>query len=404
MTLRQIRNRVVSQIAVFVGSRSRRAVREVSPLDEGRVAVLSPASHGSLGDEALMAGSIACGQTHDLNVSVLTEGDHTQWPFSSPVHSMDSSSRLAKFRWDETWLRSQPSPERLVVIGADSVDGVYGLRSLSQRVDLLNQQVARGGLAYLANFSIRDRPSRDALRILRTLSPNVTLEARDRYSQRRAQGFLDREVSSAPDVAQYLSPLHTPTTEKLAALTSRWRNQGIVPISIVPNAHFGALYGDGEKLVDQFVALIQALESKGFGCVLLAHDLREDPGDPTLVREIVSRFPEGRSTALFIPRSAGEAKAAISTTDLCMTARMHAAVAALSQDIATVGLDYVDKFQGQFEWYGELSNVIPRETLLTPEAILEAVQVAIAQPARHTASTVRKTTPIWAQTNSHAQS
>lgn len=63
----------------------------------------------------------------------------------------------------------------------------------------------------------------------------------------------------------------------------------------------------------------------------------------------------------------------IATTDLLVTGRMHAAVAALSQGVPCIGLDYVDKFAGQFDWWNARVDAVPRDLLKRTDILADRV-------------------------------
>lgn len=385
---------LVSMIAVREAKRSKDATAQ-AVLDRQTIATVSPAAYGSLGDEALMMGAFHCNTRSGYRSLMLTDGDANPWPVDVHAKSMDGSSLRAQFVWGDQWLVGMSRPHKVVVVGADSVDGVYGLRSLSQRVTLLNRHLASGGRAYLSNFSMRVEPSPDAVRILRALDPAVTLEARDVESQKRAMRYLDREVSVAPDIAQFLAPKVSAAVIRVREIFQKWRDCDLKVVVIVPNAHLGSLYGSPEIVERRFTEFTQLMLEAGFGCAVVSHDIREDPGDPDLCRRIVSNFGPEQAVRSVIPQSASEAKAIIGEADLCVTARMHAAVSGLSQDVATLGLDYVDKFIGQFAWYGQELNVIDRSVLNEPETLARTSILTFEAGAGRKAAEVRALLPSW---------
>lgn len=197
--------------------------------------------------------------------------------------------------------------------------------------------------------------------------------ARDKHSQRRTTRLLRRPIGLAPDIGQLLEPLPLgEIDERVIDQVQSWRGQGLKIVTIVPNAHFGVLYGNSRRFVDEFSDVLSAFLAEGFACIVLAHETRRLPGDPKLVAEIVRRQRPGSKVLPWFPNSAAEAKAVISLGDICFTARLHAGVAALSLGIPAVGVDYVDKFHGQFEWFGQEARVLSREALSDPQVVLRA--------------------------------
>ncbi|MFI2565627.1 polysaccharide pyruvyl transferase family protein [Paenarthrobacter sp. NPDC018779] len=361
----------------------------------GVTAVLSPASYGSFGDEGMILGSrdsiIASSGTPQL----YTPGPVEPWTAMgvAGVRSIDRVIALGRMHMDARKLRLLTRAERVVVLGADSIDGAYGIRSISQRVSLLNVSVAQGRRAELANFSFRRNPSPDALTSLRRLDKRVRLTARDKNSQQRAAEALQRDVGVFPDVAAYMKPGEGPAIDALQA----WVAGRDRPVAVlVPNAHLAAFNGTGYKEVARrFQSYMIALLDAGFAVVVLPHDVREEPGDIAMSEQLVGGT-SGEDVMLAVPRHAQEAKGMLALADVVVTARMHAGVAALSQGVPCVGLDYVDKFSGQFHWYGADELVVAWES--NPDAHLVAelgVKAASTIPGVTAKPDFVSTPPPW---------
>lgn len=323
----------------------------------GRTRVILPAPHGSFGDEAM--GIVAARKYPDADLVV--PGDPAPWRSLVPdpvrvlsLGDLTVGPGMTPTRRTVDALAEGP----VVVIGADTLAGDYELSLLATRVRLLNAAVAAGHPASLVNFSLPENIHPDARRILRRLDAGVTVRARDSVSARRAQDVFGREVSCAPDIAAELEPAGEV-------------GEGS-PVVFVPNAHLGGMYGvTTEELVDLWrntgVQLGQPVE-------VVVHDIREDVGDLELGRRIALALEEsGIPAAVTVPATAAEAKGAISGARVCISARMHACVAALSSGVPTVGIGYVGKFSGQFAWYGDLGAVVEYRPDLTAEEIVDLV-------------------------------
>ncbi|MBO9704837.1 MAG: polysaccharide pyruvyl transferase family protein [Arthrobacter sp.] len=364
--------------------------------DAGVTAVLSPASYGSFGDEGMMQGSRDSVVAAAGRPELFTPGDRKPWSDMgvAGVRSVDGVIAVGGMHIDARKFAQLTRADRVVVLGADSIDGAYGIRSISQRVSLLNVAVAQGRFAELANFSFRKKASQDALASLRQLDPRVRLTARDRNSQQRIVAALQRDVEVFPDVAAYMKPSSTPAVQELVA----WMDSRDLPTAVlVPNNHLAAFNGSGhEEVKRRFADYRSALIDAGFAVVVLAHDIREDPGDVALSRELASRTDPELCRAA-VPRNAQEAKGMLGAASVVVTARMHAGVAALSQGVPCVGLDYVDKFTGQFEWYGADDFVVAWEEHPEPSEVARLAQRALDHSGarEHAAPAFVSTPPSW---------
>ncbi|NUL46087.1 polysaccharide pyruvyl transferase family protein [Cellulosimicrobium funkei] len=240
----------------------------------------------------------------------------------------------------------------LVVIGADSMDFAYGVRNASAKLSALNLAANSGAPATLFNFSLRQDISREGRRLLKFLHPDVRVIARDTLSQARAKELLDRDdVSTVPDVGILLEPQETSESEQIQAWANTKRTA-----ALTVNNHLGVTFSS-RNMLDYFVDLGKVLLGAGYEVLVIAHDTRPSPNDPALAKAVSERL--GKATRVGLPSTAREAKAMISHVDVHLASRMHAAVASLSQGIPTIGLDYVDKFRGQFSWYQAEEFVIP---------------------------------------------
>lgn len=139
------------------------------------------------------------------------------------------------------------------------------------------------------------------------------------------------------------------------------------------------MYGVGtEHLVTLWRDLGHRMRERGDDrpVEVVVHDVRDSVGDVALGRRIVEALAEvGVDATLTVPATAAEAKAAIAAADHCVSARMHACVAALSSGVPTVGIGYVGKFSGQFDWYGDLGSVLEYRPDLAADEILERIAI-----------------------------
>ncbi|MCU1569979.1 MAG: hypothetical protein JWR33_720 [Naasia sp.] len=342
---------------------------------------------GSLGDQALVAGAEEELERGGHTWNLLAPGPAAPWAAVTerPTYSETGRLALGGTVWRPRHL-AEAAPGGIIMIGADSMDGAYGVRGVSVRISALNLAARAGGVASLVNFSMRETVPPGIARLIRSLDPRVRLVARDRLSASRLRKTAPgREVDSAPDVAILLRPLVSQQVRDFLALVRR-RNENQLPVAaLVPNRHLAGLAGGraGDD-VAYFRACARVLLDAGYFVILLAHDVRPRPGDPHLIARVESSLAD-RNVLAVLPRSAPEAKAVLATTELVVSARMHAAVASLSSGVPTIGLDYLDKFCGQFEWYG-MERYVTRWT----DAFSDDSLASLVHTARDTGAALRR--------------
>jgi glycosyltransferase involved in cell wall biosynthesis/polysaccharide pyruvyl transferase WcaK-like protein len=356
-----------------------------------RIRVVLPASHGSFGDEAMGLVAADCLHNQGRGVDLVVPGDADPWRSDVP-DGVDvlplSDITLGPGNTPTAATVDALATGPLVVIGADTLAGDYELSLLALRIRMLNIAAGSGRSAALVNFSLPATVHPDAQRILRTLSPDVLVRARDPLSAERAGEILGREVSCTPDIAALLQPSRAtvPDTTDTADTTSASSGRA----ALVPNAHLGGMYGvTTEHLVDLWqqtgVAFDRPVE-------VVVHDIRPSVGDIDLGERIAAALQDaGVDATLTVPATAAEAKAALAAAEVCVSARMHACVAALSSGVPTVGIGYVGKFSGQFSWYGSLGKVLEYRPDLAADEVVEAVDAIVTQGADTTGAA---TTPV----------
>ncbi|MCU1473163.1 polysaccharide pyruvyl transferase family protein [Amnibacterium sp.] len=338
--------------------RRRGPARSAAPA-EGRVNVLMPAGEGSLGDEALIFGTseLAARARRTASFWLLGAAPSLLDRGLDEVRDSHTIVRMALSRLNAHG-RSRAQGADLIVVGADTISGDYEHRFLAARVEALNHASAAGRSAKLVNCSETRAPSTLSVRLLGGLRDDVEVWARDRDSQERLLALLDRPVALAPDVGCLVTPRGS----------GRFRPPSDGPFAVfVPNAHFSAHLGlDEGELIGAWRDVIRALPMP---VVVLPHDVRGFPGDVDLAR----RLTAVSGAALHVPTDVHDAKDVLARASLVVSARMHACVGALSSGTPTVGLEYLEKFRGQFAWYGELGRTVPERAVCDPDEIGQAV-------------------------------
>ena len=123
--------------------------------------------------------------------------------------------------------------------------------------------------------------------------------------------------------------------------------------------------------------MIDRLEEMRCHVYFVPHDVRARNDDIGAAREVSSRHAHS-TMGVWIPESAAHAKALLSISDLVVSGRMHAAIAALSQGIPAVGIAYQDKFEGVFAQVGQQDCLVAEESHAGLASTVESVLVTKA--------------------------
>ena len=337
--------------------------------------VVLPAAFGSMGDEALSAGTIVGATALGMPIRMWAPGSGVGWadieeePHTRSLQELmvGGSALLNRRARDEFGSRD------LLVIGADTIGGDYLHGFIGYRTAALSQAVHNGRRAKLVNFSFGSHPTSTAVSLLRSLPEQVELWARDSASRERAANALDREIGLAPDIGALTRAVETAASEAFLA-----RLVGKQFVVLVPNAHFATKgWLSRAEVVRNWVELAVKL-GKTYSVVILPHDVRKRPGDVALANEITNELVDKVDVSVFVPSSAGEAKRILEQSAAVVSARMHACVGALSSGVPCIGIEYLGKFIGQFEWYGHLGSVIPLNESANSEHIVDLVEAHVA--------------------------
>jgi len=374
---RRIRNILDRYLAVGTNAIQRLRGQDRVSSDTRTVSLLLPASHGSMGDDAMRAGVAAGVEAIGVPIKIWAPGAIREWPSDTRIGSIHS---LGPLRVGQSGLLTRDacrvfSDSAVIVIGADTISGDYLHGDLAYRVAVLRHAVRSGNRALLVNFSFAENPTMTALHLLRSLPREVELWARDDISRERAARMLSREVLVAPDVAALAEVI---ATDRARALTTRLENPGYIGFS--PNAHLETLGWFSRRALVSFWVNLSLQFLDDYEVVLLPHDIRRRPGDTGLAEEICRGIllESGRKAAVFVPGSAGEAKYVLGSAKGVVSGRLHACVGALASGVPTVGLEYLGKFVGQFKWFGETGRVLPLESSVDVEAAANALRTLMA--------------------------
>ena len=330
-----------------------------------KIAVLGPASEGSLGDEALLEVFISeCRKRFpSAEITLFCWSRNDQWKNFSDAKK---SYCLINYIFRESIvselqvLAQMSLYDHFVCIGADVLDGFYCERASLGffRAAQLMQKIKL--TAGIINFSFNRRPTAGVKAVLSGIPEDIYLIARDQKSKAHMAGLANRRVELGCDLAFLLEPLPGGAGGEYAAWIGRRRESGGLVVGININMHpFNDtdIADDIEGIVRRYAALINSwlAEQPGLSVLLMPHDYRGRNSDLKLCEQVDAALDEQyreRKKIVSGRMTAGGIKALCRNLDFCLTGRFHLAIACLSQGVPAMAINYQDKMPGIYNDLG----------------------------------------------------
>ena len=381
---------------------------------KSRALIIPPCEEpGSLGDHAMM--SVAVRELRNAGCKWIDLASTADWPLDPAVDGSLDFQPSAGFRHRLYTLRRLADYDYVCLIGADVIDGAYG-QDVLDRLALLDLAARLGCRTSVLGASFSDAASELAAMALRSLSSNVTINARDPISRSRMEHSLGRSVALCGDLAALLTAdNHHPDT--LEAV--KWIDSQRIEGRRIVGLNFNGMTADSApELAKAIEVVARLLCREQCALVLVPHDQRECVSDVRTLRALQQRLSVGNEPSFLVPTtSVAATKAVISRLDLLVTGRMHASILAMSSGIAAVAFPYNGKFEGLYAMMGladeglliELANLErdPQKTATSIVAVLNKKQELQAKLAAslpdYRAAALRNFSGLPAWTNTHRQ-
>lgn len=326
--------------------------------------IVPPTSPGSLGDDAMITAAVKCLEQQNINdIGVICYTYNEEW-----LGLQDSGDKISKinmetyfspiYSWQFWLMLFKVAPtlaqyQKFYCLGADMIDGNYSYHHVIKITRLLSVASQLGLETTILGSSFNKNPKPQAIEALTKLPKDIKICARDSLSQQRLANSLNRPIKLVADVAFLLSPLEE---AKISCAMSQWltRQRDNNRLIIGINCH-----KPGNQTVDSWVKIYVDTIIKLYSVndllsfVLIPHDVRyfkQGVSDVILGETIFNLLPDqirAHSTVVLTSYiTAAEIKAITAHLDICLTGRMHLAVACLGQGIPCACITYQDKFEG----------------------------------------------------------
>ncbi|MGF1496388.1 MAG: polysaccharide pyruvyl transferase family protein [Elainellaceae cyanobacterium] len=354
-------------------------------LDESRkekpsVMLLPPTDSGSLGDQAMVHGTMQCLKMKGIDKFTLVAYDSV-----SDCQNFYSHEAVFKYQSKLDFVQAACKHDIFFCLGADVMDGFYSEKRSILRTELVSMASRLGLKSRVLGFSFNPNPSDKAVCALSNLPSNVDLCARDPVSCERLHKHLKRPITLVADLAFLLEPANSGSSSSLTE-THEWlcseKHNGHILIGI--NANSKLLDNPKLKTVEELCRIYaEALKSvfhennQKVSFVFISHDFREKenrPSDFTFADKIITYLPpQIRLHCLRIspPYSAGDVKSICGKLDVVLTGRMHLAIESLGQGTPPACITYQGKFEGLFQHFDLSGMTIEPEKLTSSNQLTQ---------------------------------
>jgi len=302
------------------------------------------------------------------------------------------------------WLRSLLRADLIGEIrGGDSFSDIYGRwRFVSGCLPLLSAALLGRPYVMLPQTygPFRHATSRALARWL--LRRAEALWTRDRHSEALVFGLCGRTPQFCPDVAFTMSPSEPGTLPISPSGLNLNGREPVIGVNVSGLLYMGGYTGrnmfglrsEYRELIDRLIERL--LSSTTAKVLLVPHEYgseKEEEACSAILHSFSHRFPN-RVYLLSAPLNERELKWLIGRTEFFIGSRMHACIAALSQEVPAVGLAYSDKFLGVFQSAGVGAGVIDLRAVESDAAIEQTLAIFEArldfiQNLRHQVPAVR---------------
>lgn len=328
---------------------------------------------GAKGDEAMMQAVVSQLRERHPNVAVAVATATSQASLAARQMGFEPLEVWDEGLWATVEAVNRYAPSCMAILGADCMDGYYNpLTTL--RLLVTADMAARSGVrvAFLG-FSFNESPNPDLKAAFNELSPEVSINIRDRVSYERFTAFTRTSAALVADSAFMLPPAET--AGKIQCYKSWVADQmqegkPVIGFNVHPMLLRTRTPEAIARIIDaSAVELDRVLRETDISLCLISHDYRGEDGDDVCLAPLYERLSIAHGSRVFYATeqlSAAELKRLTSFLSGVVTGRMHLAIASLGVGTPVAALTYQDKFQGLFKHFD-----LDESLLLAPQELVE---------------------------------
>ena len=255
------------------------------------------------------------------------------------------------------------------VIGADIMDGVYGVELSINRLFLLRVINSLKIDSRITGFSWSPLANPLCTKLMRIISEETDLFVRDPKSVQRLRSHQIVAVTEAADI------VFSDESVDNSPLTEMWVSSSTKPIVTVNISGLGVPGGD-EYLdhVQQYKLIIEFLQKKGFRILILPHVFRPGEGDLEPSGDLFRSSCRSEDLLITEPLSPSQERQFFRSTSFVITGRMHIAILALSVGRPAIALETMGKVQGLFEMFN-LGKYCVNSNLRFANQVIDRIEI-----------------------------
>jgi len=357
--------------------------KAVGPADYSAL-VLATAGHGNIGDQAMLnavlasvPGRIAVVLTASTALKIPVE--HRQRVHIEVLPSLVMGAPFRRVSARRAFIGLLRRSQRLLVIGADIMDGSYDRREAVLRFHLARLAREVGVPTRVLGFSWSARADRIATAEAVATAPFIELMAREPQSAARMRASGITPVYEVADVVFSLeTDVQAPTD------IGEWIANAHARGAIVILNTSGLLASRHPGIRSSYVSIARGLLERGHSVLLLPHVLRAGDDDLSEARLLVEELG-AREDLLLVDRELApeEVGAVARLADAVVTGRMHLAILAMNTGTPAAIISSQGKVRGLLELAGLGRLELSPDDDLTAAA-LEAVDLILSDQSLRT--------------------
>lgn len=320
--------------------------------------IIGTAGNGNIGDQAMFEATIAA---VDGPVIAFVQGHYALTvpeAAKNRVEMVDLSALVNGGVWSAqrariVFSRYVGRAARLIVIGADIMDGGYQPREAALRLLCLELADAAGLDCRIVGFSWSTDPNPYVVRRFRTLPRSIRRYARDRISSKRMTVDGIAGVESVADVvfAHAITPQSSNFSDWVGRESIGGRPLAVVNVSGLVLKRL-MREGRGDSYLREMTETVRKLVARGYSVVLLPHVIRAGDDDLVASRQVSEQLHSERVLVVDRLLSPAEVLAIVKCSDVVISARMHLGILALSTERPAVLFDTQGKVEGLMAEFG----------------------------------------------------